>query len=136
MITAKRKRLISFAQRPSNPDVDIDFEAEGVGIYLEITHADAKTPISLQKLKRQGKAVSGPSSYRSAVFSMGKKLVRQKARFVGLEGGPRGPENVLHIIDLRKIENCQDKLEVVQGVYEGVELAGSTENIHFINFID
>lgn len=79
--------------------------------------------------------ISGPKTYLEIGRSMGRKLIQQKARFCNIEGGPESPENVLYIIDLRKLPHYQNKSEVVQTTLKAAENAGNaTKNIHFINF--
>lgn len=135
ILSAKRQGLVEDISRPENLKVDLDFQAKGLGPYERITHVDIKTPISLEALQLEGKAISGPNTYAKVGSSMGKKLVKQKARFCNIEGGPEAPENVLHIIDLRKLPHSQNKSEVMQATLNAAEIASnSTQNIHFINY--
>ena len=135
ILSAKKQGLVNDISRPQNPKVDLDFQAKGLGPYKGVTHVDIKTPISLEALKLEGKAVSGPKTYSEIGRFMGRKLIQQKARFCNIEGGPESSENVLHIIDLRKLPYYQNKSEVVQATLNAAENAGNkTENIHFINF--
>lgn len=135
VLQAKRKGLLTDVSRPKNPKVDLDFEVKGLGRYENITHVDVKTPASLQALQEQGIKPSGPKTYSKMGKLMGGKLVKQKARFCGLEGGPEGPENVLHIIDFRNIPTYTNKSTIATHLLEAAERAGNTtENILFLNF--
>ena len=135
ILSAKKQGLVTDISRPENSKVNLDFQAKGLGPYKGVTHVDIKTPISLEALQLEGKTVSGPNTYSEIGRSMGRKLIQQKARFCNIEGGPESPENVLHIIDLRKLPYYQNKSEVVQATLNAAENAGNTtENIHFINF--
>lgn len=103
--------------------------------YENITHIDVKTPASLQALQGQGIKPSGPKTYSKMGESMGSKLLKQKARFCGLEGGPSGPQNVLHIIDFRNIPTYTNKSTIATHLLDAAERAGNTtENILFLNF--
>ena len=135
VLQAKRKGLLTDVSRPKNPKVDLDFEVKGLGRYENITHIDVKTPASLQALQGQGIKPSGPKTYSKMGESMGSKLIKQKARFCGLEGGPSGPQNVLHIIDFRNIPTYTNKSTIATHLLEAAERAGNTtENILFLNF--
>ena len=76
IVDAKAEGLVTDISRPENPRVDLDFKVRGFGPYEGITHVDVKTPISLETLQREGKAISGPDSYFQMVNSMGKKLIK------------------------------------------------------------
>lgn len=116
-------------------NVGLDFEVTGLGNYQNITHADIKTPISLEDFASRGVKVFGPNTYENMGTSMGTKLIKQKARFCNVEGGPAGPENVLHLIDLRKIWTYYNKSTIIRYVLDAAEMAGnSNENIIFVNF--
>ena len=135
VLQAKRQGLVTDVSRPNNPKVDLDFEVKGLGRYENITHVDVKTPVSLQALRAQGIKPSGPKSYPKMGRVMGTKLIEQKARFCGLDGGPELPENVLHIVDLRNIPTYQNKSTIVTHLLEAAErAANTTENILFLNF--
>lgn len=135
VLQAKRKGLLTDVSRPKNPKVDLDFEVKGLGRYENITHIDVKTPASLQALQEQGIKPSGPKTYSKMGKLMGGKLIKQKARFCGLKGGPEGPENVLHIIDFRNIPTYTNKSTIVTHLLEAAERArNTTENILFLNF--
>ncbi len=65
---------------------------------------------------------------------LGQKLVAQKYRFVGLENGPVGSENVSHIVDLCYVPSSE-KAIVKQNVLQGAVDKGSDAGIVFLNDI-
>lgn len=66
---------------------------------------------------------------------MGKKLILQKQRFCGLEGGPKSPDNVLHVIDLRNIPDYQNRCEVVRSTLKAAEQHCSPDTIKNTYFL-
>ena len=96
VVQAKLEKVIIEPARPgmeSAKRVDLDFTVQGP---VPFTHIDVKNPVGSEILKKQGQTISlEDMSYR-----IGQKIVAQKQRFVGLENGPLGPENVGHIVDL------------------------------------
>jgi hypothetical protein len=134
ILTLKKHGVVTNISRPKNPAVNLDFEVTGLGDYEGVTHVDIKTPISFEDLESQGKAVSGPNTYSEVGRSMGKKLLKQKSRFCGLQDGPANRDQVLHVIDLKKLPNSDIKKEVMQATLNAVEETGnSTKLIYFIN---
>ena len=73
--------------------VDLDFTVQGP---VPFTHIDVKNPVGSEILKKQGQTIS----LKDMSYRIGQKILAQKQRFVGLENGPLGPENVGHIVDL------------------------------------
>ena len=65
-------------------------------------------------------------------YRIGQKIVAQKQRFVGLENGPLGPENVGHIADLCYVLSIE-KAIVKQNVLQGALDKGSDAGIIFLN---
>lgn len=51
-------------------------------------------------------------------FRMGKKIIKQKHRFVGIENGPVNFQNVGHIVDLSYVPN-DEKGIVIENVAKG-----------------
>ena len=75
ILSAKKQGLVTDISRPENSKVNLDFQAKGLGPYKGVTHVDIKTPISLEALQLEGKAVSGPNTYSEIGRSMGRKLI-------------------------------------------------------------
>ena len=65
-------------------------------------------------------------------YKIGQKIVAQKHRFVGLENGPLGPENVGHIVDLCYVPSSE-KAIVKQNVLQGALAKGHDARIIFLN---
>jgi len=65
-------------------------------------------------------------------YQIGQKIVAQKHRFVGLENGPIGPENVDHIFDLCYVPSSE-KLIVKQNILQAAVDKGSDAVIIFLN---
>jgi len=85
-------------RRPRNKAVDLDFEIDSSKGY---THVDSKTPIDFQDLAdKKGIDVSNFPNLEIVVYNMGKKIPPPKENFCGLPGGPKSPENVLHVVHL------------------------------------
>lgn len=128
VVQAKLEKVII---KPTRPDtetakrVDLDFRVKGPAPF---THIDVKNPVGSEILKKQGQAISlEDMSYR-----IGQKIVAQKQRFVGLEDGPLGPENVGHIVDLCYVPSSE-KAIVKQNVLQGARDKGSDAGIIFLN---
>ena len=45
-------------------------------------------------------------------FDMGRKLAKQKHRFVGVQGGPVDAKNVLHIVDLAYVPSTEKQIVI------------------------
>jgi hypothetical protein len=73
--------------------VDLDFEVEGPPQFI---HFDVKTPVGSEILRSQDQTIS----LENMSYKIGQKIVAQKYRFVGLENGQVGLENVGHLADL------------------------------------
>ena len=130
VVQAKLEKVIIEPARPgmeSAKRVDLDFTVQGPAPF---THIDIKNPVGSEILKKQGQTISlEDMSYR-----IGQKIVAQKQRFVGLENGPLGPENVGHIVDLCYVPSSE-KAIVKQNVLQGAVDKGSDAGIVFLNEI-
>lgn len=131
--TVVQAKLENVIIEPARPDmesakrVDLDFTVQGPAPF---THIDVKNPVGSEILKKQGQTISlEDMSYR-----IGQKIVAQKQRFVGLENGPLGPENVGHIVDLCYVPSSE-KAIVKQNVLQGALDKGSDAGIIFLNDI-
>ena len=119
---AESKGLVQGLHRVKNPEVDLDFAVSGPSPY---SYMDIKTPIDFNSL---GVDVSHFPSYEKVGESIGKKLILQKSRFCDVLGGPVGPENILHVVDLVVVP--PDKVEVMKSsVIKG---AGSSIGVEFL----
>lgn len=107
--------------------VDLDFKVQGPHPW---THVDIKQPIGLKALIKQGQTIS----LEDMSYKLGQKIVAQKHRFVGLENGPVGPENVGHIVDLCYVPSSE-KAIVKQNVLQGAVDKVSDSGIVFLNDI-
>ena len=67
-------------------------------------------------------------------YKIVQKIVAHKHRFVGLENGPVGPENVDHIVDLCYVPSSE-KAIVKKNVLQGAVYKGSDAEIIFLNDI-
>ena len=94
--------------------VDLDFKVQGPHPW---THVDIKQPIGSEALIKQGQTIS----VEDMAYKLGQKIVAQKHRFVGLEKGPVGPENVGHIVDLCYVPSSEKaivKEKLLQGAVD------------------
>lgn len=67
-------------------------------------------------------------------YKIGQKIVDQKHKFVGLENGPVGPENVGYMVDLCYVPSSE-KTIVKQNILKGALEKGSDVGIIFLNDI-
>ena len=65
-------------------------------------------------------------------YSVGKKIVNQKSKFVGKQNGPKNPNNVLHIVDLCYVPSSEKSI-VRKNIIQGALDAGSADGIKFLN---
>jgi hypothetical protein len=107
--------------------VDLDFTVQGPYPW---THVDIKQPLGSEALIKQGQTIS----VEKMAYKLGQKIVDQKHRFVGLEKGPVGPENVGHIVDLCYVPSSE-KAIVKQKVLQGAVDKGTDAGIVFLNDI-
>ena len=122
---AEMKGIIDNVERIPKPDCnfcDLDFKVAGPAPY---THLDVKHPVGSGILKKQ----NSPKSVQDMAFDMGRKLAKQKCRFVGVQGGPVDAKNVLHIVDLAYVPSTEK--EIVKNFC--LKGACSPEGIVFIN---
>ena len=130
IVQAKLENLVS---KPTRPDiktarsVDLDYEVQGPDPF---THFDVKNPVGSKILKKQGQTIS----LEDMAYKIGQNIVAQKHRFVGLENGPVGPENVGHIVDLCYVPSSE-KTIVKQNILQGAVDKGSDAGIVFLNDI-
>ena len=121
-------------RRPSNKAVDLDFEIDSSKGY---THVDYKTPIDFQDLAyKKGIDVSNFPSLETVAYNMGKKIPPQKEEFCGLPGGPKSPDNVLHVVNLGLIRDSNQKQNMIDRVLKGAEeKSDNTVGIYFLNYL-
>jgi hypothetical protein len=121
-------------RRPSNKAVDLDFEIDSSQGY---THVNYKTPIDFQDLAdKKGIDVSNFSSLETVAYNMGKKIPPQKEEFCGLPGGPKSPDNVLHVVNLGLIRDSNQKQNMIDRVLKGAEeKSDNTVGIYFLNYL-
>ena len=105
--------------------VDLDYKVKGPD---PLTHVDIKQPVGSETLGKQGQTIS----LEDMAYQMGKKIVKQKHRFVGLENGPVSPQNVGHIVDLCYVPD-NEKAIVQQNLLKGARDQGSDAGITFLN---
>ena len=65
-------------------------------------------------------------------YNIGKKSLKQKQIFCGLDQGPKTSENVLHIVDLAYVSSHEKDI-VKEYCLKGAEDAGGSEGILFLN---
>ena len=121
-------------RRPTNKAVDLDFEIDSSKGY---TYVDYKTPIDFQDLAdKKGIDVSNFPSLETVAYNMGKKIPPQKEEFCGLPGGPKSPDNVLHVVNLGLIRDSNQKQNMIDSVLKGAEdKGGNTAGIYFLNYL-
>ena len=121
-------------RRPRNKAVDLDFEIDSSKGY---THVDYKTPIDFQDLAdKKGIDVSNFPSLETVAYNMGKKIPPQKEEFCGLPGGPKSPDNVLHVVNLSLIRDSNQKQNMIDRVLKGAEQkSDNTVGIYFLNYL-
>ena len=67
---------------------------------------------------------------------MGKKIPPQKEEFCGLPGGPKSPENLLHVVNLDLIRDSNQKQNMIDSVLKVAEDKSSdTAGIYFLNYL-
>ena len=118
----------------SDSKVDLDFEINSSKGY---THVDFKTPIDFQDLAdNKGIDVSNFPSLETVAYNMGKKIPPQKEEFCGLPGGPKSPDNVLHVVNLDLIKDSNQKQNMIDRVLkEAEDKSGNTRDIYFLNYL-
>ena len=121
-------------RRPSNKAVDLDFEIDSSKGY---TYVDYKTPIDFQDLvDKKGIDISNFPSLETVAYNMGKKIPPQKEEFCGLPGGPKSPDNVLHVVNLDLIRDSNQKQNMIDRVLKGAEdKSDNTVGIYFLNYL-
>jgi len=130
IIQARSENLVS---KPTRPDmetarrVDLDFKVQGPDPF---THVDVKNPVGSEVLKKQSQSIS----VEDMAYKIGQKIVIQKHKFLNLENGPAGPENVGHIVDLCYVP-AREKAIVKEKILQGAREAGSAAGILFLNDI-
>jgi len=77
--------------------VDLDYVVEGPHPF---THFDVKQPVGSEILELQNQT----DSLEQSAYNIGRKVVVQKKRFVGIENGPASAENVSHPVDLAYVQ--------------------------------
>jgi len=109
--------------------VDLDYKVQGPASF---THLDVKNPLGSEILKKQDQEIN----IKEMSYKIGKSIVVQKGRFVGLENGPVGPENVYHIVDLCYVPSSE-KAIVKQNILQGAldQYKSSDAGIIFLNDI-
>jgi hypothetical protein len=130
IVQAKLENLVSNLTRPDMETarlMDLDYKVQGPAPF---THFDVKNPGGLEILKKQGQTIS----LEDMAYKIGQNIVTQKHRFVGLENGPIGPENVSHIVDLCYVPSSE-KAIVKQNVLQVAVEKGSDAGIVFLNDI-
>ena len=129
--TVTQAKLQKVIIQPARPDmesarrVDLDFIVQGP---IPFTHIDVKNPVGSEILKKQGQTIS----LKDMSYRIGQRIVAQKHRFIGLENGPLGPENVGHIVDLCYVPSSE-KAIVKQNVLQGALDKSSDAGIIFLN---
>jgi len=133
-LQGEAKGMYTNTRRPSNKAVDLDFEIDSSKGY---THVDFKTPIDFQDLAdNKGIDVSNFPSLETVAYNMGKKIPPQKEEFCGLPGGPKSPDNVLHMVNLDLIRDSNQKQNMIDRVLKGAEdNNGNTVGIYFLNYL-
>ena len=59
-----------------------------------------------------------------------------KEEFCGLPGGPKSPENVLHVVNLDLIRDSHQKQNMIDSVLKGAEdKSDNTAAIYFLNYL-
>jgi hypothetical protein len=116
--------------RPSDKRVDLDFEIT----HSKYTHMDVKTPPNPLKPDKYGKITSNVNP-NYVGFNIGKKIVGQQSRFCNMPTGPKSPENVMVVVDLRYLERPSQQLELSMSLKEGLASMNckTTDGIKFIN---
>ena len=120
-------------RRPANPDVRLDFEATDIKTGNTI-FVDHKGMIDFQSLADQGKDISRFPRHETVAYRIEQDIPGQKERFIGLPGGPKSTDEVLHLVNFDNIRNSLEKPSLVSAVLNGAEDAGGGDNISFINY--
>jgi len=93
-----------------------------------MAHVDIKHPIGSKALIDQGRTVT----IEDMGYEIGKKIVMQKNRSVGLKDSPVSPENVGHIVDLCYVSKNEKRI-VRHNILKGARDQGSDAGIIFLN---
>jgi len=129
IVQAKLENLVIEPTRPNpltSKSVDLDYEVQGPAPF---THIDVKNPVGSEILAKQGQNIT----VEDMAYKIGKEIVNQKERFVGLKDGPASAENVGHIVDLCYVP-VNEKAIVRQNILEGARSnKGSDAGIIFLN---
>lgn len=113
-----------------NSKVDLDFQAEDINTGKTF-FLDHKRMIDFGKLEEQGKDISGFPSPATVAYNMGKKSVKQKDFFLGIEeDGPQERSDVRHIYNFDDIKSVGERLMLMQAVINGAEDARYNYNIN------
>jgi hypothetical protein len=129
VVQAELQNLVIEPTRPNEFEaklVDLDLKVEGPDPW---THVDIKQPVGSEALRKQNQTIS----VEEMAYRIGKKIVKQKHYFVGLETGPLSSENVGHIVDLCYVPSSE-KAIVKQNVLQGAADSGSDTGIVFLNY--
>ena len=103
--------------------VDFDFIVKGPP---PLKYVYVKIPVGSEALRSQNQTIS----LEDMAYNLGKKIVFQKHRFVGLENGPESSENVGHLIDLRYVP-IHEKSIVRENILQGTRDRDSYEGDTF-----
>lgn len=123
-------------RRPSNKAVDLDFDFE-IDSLKGYTHVEYKTPIDFQNLAdNKGIDVSNFPTLEKVAYDIGLKIPPQKEKFCGLPGGPKSPDNVLHVVNLDLIRDSNQKQNMIDSVLKGAKKKShNTAGIYFLNYL-
>ena len=67
---------------------------------------------------------------------MGKKISPQKEKFCGLLGGPKSPENILHVGNLDLLIDSNQKQNMINSVLKRADdKSDNNVGIYFLNYL-
>ena len=107
--------------------MSLDFVVRG---DKQCSYFEIKTLVGLDALTRLNSFKF--KTLEDMAYSIGRKLMEQKHRFVDAVGGPASAKNVGHLIDLYYVPPHQ-KAIVIEYVLKGAMDAGSLDGIFFMN---
>lgn len=123
------KNIFTKLRRPENLKVDLDFQAElissGKTVFIDHKQMEDFTVLAEKKSIN----VSNFPDHQTVAYNMGKKSMLQKKKFIGLENGPKSPNDTIHLVNFGGIQNLTEIPELIESFLKG---AGQSEGILFI----
>lgn len=105
--------------------MNLDFRVQGSAPW---THVDIKQPVGSKALSKQCQTIS----VEDMAYRIGRKIVEQKHKFVGLKNDPLSSKHVGHIVDFYYVPSSE-KAIVKENVLQGAADSGNDTGIILLN---